>query len=115
MFDKVDEIQVLQIEKELISLDTHSFDKIEEYLAHAKEIQLKLWKCENNFLKKYGQLIELVLMILRTHYDVFCSPFSTNWISHKEDGKDCTFDVFCDLLIKDQQKFINEGKLVRKN
>jgi hypothetical protein len=42
VFDKVDEIQVLQIEKELISLDTHSFDKIEEYLAHAKEIQLKL-------------------------------------------------------------------------
>ena len=33
----------------------------------------------------------------------------------KEDGKDYTFDVLCELLIKDQQKLFDEGKLGGKN
>jgi hypothetical protein len=42
----------MQIEKELISLDPLSFERIEGYLAYVKEIQLKLVKCEKNFCKK---------------------------------------------------------------
>ena len=52
LFYKFDESQVMQIEKELISLDPQSFERIEDYLAHVKELQYKLGKCENNFLKK---------------------------------------------------------------
>lgn len=47
-------------------------------------------------------------MNLRTTYDVLCSSFCTNWRSRNDDGKDYTFDVFCDLLIKDQQKLFDE-------
>ena len=36
-------------------------------------------------------------------------------MSHKQDGKDFTFDTFCDLLMKDQHKFLEEGKLGGKN
>jgi hypothetical protein len=36
LFNKVDEIHVMQLEKELISLDPHSFDIIEDYLAACK-------------------------------------------------------------------------------
>jgi hypothetical protein len=80
LFDKVDEIQVMQLEKELISLDPHSFERIEDYLAHVKEMQLKLGECGKNFQKKYGQLIELVLMNLRTPFDMCFVPHSgTNW------------------------------------
>ena len=50
-------------------------------------------------------------MNLQTPYDVFYSSFHTNWRSCKEDGKDYSFDVFCDLLIRDQQKLLDEGKL----
>jgi hypothetical protein len=39
----------MELEKELISLDPHSFDIIEDYLAHVKELQLKL----SEFGKKY--------------------------------------------------------------
>ena len=67
-----------------------------------KELQLKLGECGKGFPKKDGQLIELVLMNLRTPYDVFYSSFRANWRSHKEDGKDYSLDVFCDLLIRDQ-------------
>lgn len=54
-------------------------------------------------------------MNLRTPYDVLCSSFRTNWRSCKKDGKDYTFDVLCDLLIKDQQKLLDEGKLGSKH
>ena len=33
LFNKVDESQVMHIKKELISLNTHSFKRIEDYLA----------------------------------------------------------------------------------
>jgi hypothetical protein len=56
------EIHIMELEKELISLNPHSFDRIEDYLAHVKELQLKLEKCGKNYQNKYGQLIELVLM-----------------------------------------------------
>lgn len=61
MFNKVNESQVMKIEKESISLDPHSFDRIEDYLACIKDLQLKLGKL---FAKKDGKLIELVLMNL---------------------------------------------------
>jgi len=38
MFDKVVESHVTRIEKELISLDPHSFERIEYYLARIKEL-----------------------------------------------------------------------------
>ena len=71
-------------------------------------------ECGKDFLKKYAQLIELVLMNLRKPYDVLCSSFHTNWRSHKEDGNDYTSDIFCYLLIKDQQKQLGKGKLSGK-
>jgi hypothetical protein len=46
---------------------------------------------------------------------VLCSSFHTNWRSPKEDDKDYSFDVFCDLLIRDQQKLLDEWKLVSKH
>ena len=76
---------------------------------------MKRGECGKTFPKKDDQLTELVPMNLRTPYDVFCSSFHTNRISHKEDGKDYTFDVFCDLLIKDQQKLFDEGNLGGKH
>ena len=33
---------------------------------------------------------------------------SCQWMSHKQDDNDFTFDTLCDLLIKDQQKFVEE-------
>ena len=40
-----------------------------------------------------------------------CSSFCINWRSCKKDGKDYSFDVFCDLLIRDQQKLLDQGKI----
>jgi hypothetical protein len=42
LFDKVDESQVMQLEKELISLDPHSFERIEDYLACVKETAVEI-------------------------------------------------------------------------
>jgi hypothetical protein len=47
--NRFDEIHVMQLERKLISLDTHSFDRIEDYLVHVKEIQLKLGKYGKNY------------------------------------------------------------------
>ena len=44
----------MQIEKELISLDPHSFESIEYYLARIKELHLKLGECEKGFPKIDG-------------------------------------------------------------
>jgi hypothetical protein len=71
-----------------------------------------LGECGKNYQKKDGQLIELVLMNLRTPFDMFISTFHTNWKAHKEDGKDYTFESFCGLLITDQHRFLEEGSLV---
>jgi hypothetical protein len=71
-----------------------------------------VWKV---FPKELGYLIELVLMNPQTPYDVLCSLFHKNWKSRKEDGKDYSFDIFCDLLIRDQQKLLDEGKLGDKH
>ena len=64
-----------------------------------------------NFMKEDGKLIELVLVNLKTPYDVLCSSFCGNWMSHKGYRKGSSFGTLCDLLIKDQQKLLDEGKL----
>jgi hypothetical protein len=115
LFNKVNERQFIQLEKELISLDLHSFEKIEEYLARVKEIHLKLGECGKNYQNKDDKCIELVPMNLRTPFDVFIFKFKTNWKECKEDGKDYTFDSFSRLLINDQHIFLNEGKLGEKH
>ena len=56
----------MQIEKYFTSLKPLSFDKIEDYLAHIKELHLKLGECGKDFPKKDEQHIELVLMNLKT-------------------------------------------------
>jgi hypothetical protein len=38
LFNIVDESHIMQLEKELITLDPHYFDKIEDYLARVKEL-----------------------------------------------------------------------------
>ena len=53
-------------------------------------------------------------MNLGTPYDLFYLSIHTNWKSHKEDGKDYSFDVFCDLLIRDQHKFLHEVNIGSK-
>ena len=52
----------MHLEKKLISLNPHSFERMEDYLAHVKEIQLKLGECGENYKNKDGKRIELVLM-----------------------------------------------------
>jgi len=44
----------MRLEKYLISLEPCSFERIEEYLACMKEIQLKLGECGKDFPKKDG-------------------------------------------------------------
>ena len=105
----------MQIEKELISINTHSFKMIENYLARVKEMQFKLGECGKKFKKKDGHLIELVLINLRTPYDVLFFSFHTNSRSWEEDGKDYTFGTFFHLLIKDQKELLDEGKLGGKH
>jgi hypothetical protein len=61
----------MQLEKELISLDPHSFERKEDYLAPVKELHLKLIECKETYKRKDGKLIELVLINLRTPFDVF--------------------------------------------
>ena len=67
--------EVMHIEKYLISLEPLSFDHIEDYLTRIKELQLKLGECHKDNLKNDEHLIMLVLMNLKTPYDVFCSSF----------------------------------------
>ena len=105
----------MEIEKYLISLEPISFERIDDYLDCIKELQLKLGDRDRYFSKKDGQLIELVLMNLKTPYDVLFSSFQDYWISCKQYCKDFTYDTLCDLLIKDQQKLLEEGKLGGKN
>jgi hypothetical protein len=38
LFDKFDEIKVIQLEKDLFSLDLHSFERIKDYLECVKEM-----------------------------------------------------------------------------
>jgi hypothetical protein len=73
LFDRFDEIHTIQLEKQLISLDPHSFEKIEDYLACFKELQLKLGECGTNYQNKDGKLIKLVLMNLRKTFNMFVS------------------------------------------
>ena len=72
---------------------------------------MKWGECGKGLPKKNGKLIKLVLMNLTTPYDMSCLLFCTNWWSHKKDGKDYSFGVFCDLLIRDKHKFLDEGNL----
>jgi hypothetical protein len=101
----------MQLEKELISLDHLSFNRIEDSLACVKELQLKLGECKKDFLKKNGQIIESIFDESNTSYDVLCSTFHTSWSSKLEDGKDYSFDSFYGLLIEAQLKLLDEGKL----
>jgi hypothetical protein len=48
LFEGIDKIHVMQLEKELISLDPHSFERMDDYLLHVKELQLELGKFGKN-------------------------------------------------------------------
>lgn len=73
----------MQIEKELISLYPHSFYRIEYYLSHLKEIQLKLGECGKDFPKKDGQHNELVLINFRTTSHICFIPHSVSIGHHR--------------------------------
>jgi hypothetical protein len=76
---------------------------------------LKLGECGKYYHNKERLFIKLVLMNLRTPFNVFVSTFSTNWQAHKEDGKDYTFESFCGLLIIDQHRLLDEGNIGSKH
>jgi hypothetical protein len=42
----------MQLEKELISLYPHSFERMEDYLVCVKELQLKLSECGDKYKKR---------------------------------------------------------------
>ena len=50
-------------------------------------------------------------MILKIPYDVFASKIHDNWTSRKKYGKDYSFDTFCGLLIRENERLFDEGKL----
>jgi hypothetical protein len=50
-------------------------------------------------------------MNLKTPYDDLCSTYMENWASRKEDSKDYTFDSFCSLFIRAQEKLLDERNL----
>jgi hypothetical protein len=68
----------MYLEKEFISLDPHSFDRMDDYLVRFKEIQLKLGECGKNNQKKDEKLIESVLMNSSTQFNIFMLTFRTN-------------------------------------
>jgi hypothetical protein len=105
----------MQLDKDLIFIDPNYFKIIEDYLARFKEIQLKLGKCGKNYQKKDEQLIELVLMSLRTPFNVFMPNFCTNWKKCKEDGKNYIFEYFYGHLITNHHKLLEECKLGGKH
>jgi hypothetical protein len=57
----------------------------------------------------------MVLMNLRTQFDMFLSTFCTNWRALKEDGKEYTFEYSFGILITDQHRLIEEGNLGGKH
>jgi len=103
------------MEKKLFSLNPLSFERIKGYLFRMKEIQLKLGECGKEFPKNDDKLIDLILMNLKTLYDVFCSTFHVSWDSIKMDGKDYIIDFLCGFLIGAHVNLLNEGKLENKH
>jgi len=55
--------------------------------------------------------MDLILMNLNKSYNVLCLTFHASWTTWKDDGKDYTFDPFFGLLIKEHEKFLDEGKV----
>jgi hypothetical protein len=72
----------------------------------------RIWK---TLSKEDKQLIELVLMILRTPLDIFISTFHTNWKECKEYCRDYTFEDLGGLLIIDQNTLLDEGNIGGKH
>jgi hypothetical protein len=72
-------------------------------------------ECGNNYKKKDGQLIDLVMINLRTPFDMFGLTFRTNWKTCKEDGKNYNFEAFYGILIIDQHRLFGEGNLGGKH
>jgi hypothetical protein len=57
----------------------------------------------------------MVLNNIRTPFDVFVSNLRTDWKTHKEYGKDYTFEAFYGLLITDKHRLLEEGKIDGKH
>jgi hypothetical protein len=74
-----------------------------------------LGECEKNYKKKDGKLIGLVLMNMRTPFDMFVSNFHTSWQAHREDNNDYTFEYLFCILIIDQHTFLREGDIGGKH
>ena len=64
----------------------------------------------NGFLNKDDQLVEIILMNLETTYDIFYLGSHTSWNYIKEDGDYYTFDSLFGLIIRVDEKFLDEVK-----
>ena len=100
----------MQIEKNLIYLNPLYFDQIEEWFVHVKDLKVNLGEHGKGFLKKDDQFEELILMSLKTTYDIFYLEFHTDWAYMKEDGNEYAFDYLYSLLLRVHEKFLGEGK-----
>lgn len=54
LLNKIDESQFMQIEKELLSLNPHSIEWIEDYLAPIKEMKLNWVNVGRHFQKRWA-------------------------------------------------------------
>ena len=75
-----------------------------------KQLQLNLGEYGKGFLKKDDQLLELILMNLKTSCGMFYLEFHTSWAYIDEYGNDYTFGSLYGLLIWVHEKLIDQGR-----
>jgi hypothetical protein len=86
-------------EKELIFVDSHSFERMEDYIVSVKCIQLKLRKYGEYYNKKDEKVIGMVLINSRTPFEVSISTFHTNWNAHKKVVRTTPLNFFVKFLL----------------
>ena len=108
IFGKTDEMRGHQIENELISLSTNSFESMQLYFSKFKELVLQLKQC--GIEKKDDQLVLDIILKLGPDYLVFGSTFYAKKLTARI-WKMPSLADFMEYLTQEQDKLVMMGTI----
>ena len=106
---KVYEEDVYKIEDELVSLDTKTFDSIQNFIIKVNELRMKLDDCGSPI--KDDRLVYLIHNKLSSEYSTFVSSYNTSKTTLGSTYQKVSFDHYVELLDKEEKKLKSMGIL----
>ena len=99
------------LEVELLTLDTKSFDNIQDFFTKFKDLLSQLKACGVDKSKEEKQMVLTILSKIGSEFSVFVSTFHTIRFAFGATWKMPSLEDFIESLTQEKTKLINMGTI----